>query len=91
MGASDVSPDGSLPTLEDWVEDICAVLDDVGFDRVAVLGPGPGCSIAVMFAAKHPARQSALMLVNGTHHRTAGMTFEEKEGLIALVAGAWVK
>src|SRR3954466_10625615 len=56
MGASDPKPGGSLPTLEDWSEDIRAVLDAVGIERAAVVGLGPGSPIAIAFAATHPAR-----------------------------------
>ena len=88
-GASDPMPGGSLPTVEDWSEDIRAVLDAVGIDRAAVVGLGPGSPIAIVFAATHPARTSALVLVNGSHFRTDGMTPEAREAFIEFASSGW--
>jgi class 3 adenylate cyclase len=64
MGSSDsIAPDeGRL--IESTVDDMIAVLDEIGCDRVVVLGAmGPP---ALQFAATHPERTSALVLINPT-------------------------
>ena len=87
-GASDPMPGGSLPTVEDWSDDIRAVLDAVGIDRAAVVGLG-GFADRDVFSATHPARTSALVLVNGSHFRTDGMTPEAREALIEFASSGW--
>jgi class 3 adenylate cyclase len=63
VGMSDPLP-GELPTLEEWVDDVVAVLDAVGAEQATVIGKGSGGPMAAMFAASHPDRVSALVLVN---------------------------
>ena len=89
MGASDPAPAGTLPTLEEWVDDITVVLDAEGIERPAVIGLAPGAPIAIMFAATRPERTSALVLVNGSHHRTAGMAPDVKAQILEAVLQAW--
>ena len=88
MGASDPTPDGGLPTLEDWVEDARTVLDEVGIARAAVIGLAPGSPIAILFAATHPERTTSLVVVNGSH-KPAGMTREFTEGAIQRARDGW--
>jgi len=65
-GSSDhVAPD-ALATLEDWADDIATVMDAVGSERAALVGSTVGCPIAILFAATHPERTSALVVINGT-------------------------
>jgi len=66
MGASDRMPRDVVPTWEDWTEDVRAVLDDVGTDRVAIVSGRDAGPIAVLFAAVHPERVRALVLTNTT-------------------------
>lgn len=64
-GLSDPVPFGGLPTLEEWMDDLTAVLDAVGSRETAILS-GVGASyLALLFAATHPQRTSALALVDG--------------------------
>src|SRR5690349_1511845 len=64
-GASDpVTPD-ALPTLEQWADSIAGVLDDLG-SREATLVTYPGAiATAALFAATHPSRTAALVVLNG--------------------------
>ncbi len=64
-GASDPVPLGALPTLEEWSDDIRAVMDTVGSERAAILGVTGGSIMAAIFAAVHPERTAALVLVGG--------------------------
>ena len=64
-GLSDPVPLGGMPTLEEWMDDIRAVLDAVGSRRAALLS-GIGASyLTILFAATYPERASALVLVDG--------------------------
>ena len=51
-------------SLDDWVADLEAVVDDLGADRFPLLGVSQGGPVAVTFAARHPERVSKLVLVN---------------------------
>src|SRR5215207_3946296 len=59
-GLSD--PVASAPTLEERADDLRAVMDAAGMERAAVLGVSEGGTMALMFAASHPERTSALVL-----------------------------
>lgn len=64
MGASDPITRESPPTWEDWTDDMQAVLDAVA-SKEAVLFASTDCGpIAILFAAMHPERVSALVLFN---------------------------
>ena len=64
-GVSDPVPLGALPTIEQWTDDIRAVMDAAGFDRAAIFGYGPGNFLAMPFAAAHPERTHALVVAEG--------------------------
>jgi len=87
IGLSDPVPPSQMPTLEERMDDVRAVLDDVGSERAAVLGQGFGCPIAVLFAATHPERTTKLVLYAATAKAGLktdgypwGSTPEEQEG-----------
>ncbi len=63
-GLSDPIPTSSLPTLEEFMADIPAVLDTVGADRPALIANIGGGILAIPFAAAHPERISSLILVD---------------------------
>ncbi|RDH75122.1 hydrolase [Mycolicibacterium moriokaense] len=67
MGASDQVTPGALPTLEQWSDSITAVLDDLG-SREAVLIAFGGALHAALFAATHPSRATALIVLEGYAH-----------------------
>jgi pimeloyl-ACP methyl ester carboxylesterase len=50
-----------VPTLEERIADIRAVLDAVGSERTALLGFSEGGPTCVLFAATWPERTSALI------------------------------
>jgi pimeloyl-ACP methyl ester carboxylesterase len=62
IGLSDRVSLGSVPTLEERIDDIRAVLDDLGVGQAAVLGQGYGSPIGLLFAATYPERTSSLVL-----------------------------
>ncbi len=63
-GVSDPRPEGGPGSLEESIDDIISVATAVGADRTVVLGVGTGGPVACLYAATHPARVSALILVN---------------------------
>jgi pimeloyl-ACP methyl ester carboxylesterase len=85
----------SLPTLEDRMGDLRAVMDAAGFTRPAVLGLSEGSHLAVLLAATHPERVRAMALYGGwaRSRRSSdypwGATQEEDDKLIALVQRHW--
>lgn len=60
IGLSDRAPE--LPILEEQMDDLRAVLDATGSERPALLGISQGGPMAILFAATHPDRTSALVL-----------------------------
>jgi len=59
-GLSDRST--GLPTLEQRMDDVRAVMDAVGLERAALFGMSEGGSMSILFAATYPKRTSALVL-----------------------------
>jgi class 3 adenylate cyclase len=59
-GLSDPVP--GVPTLEERMEDVHAVMDAVGSERAAIFGLSEGGPMAALFAATYPDRVSALIL-----------------------------
>src|SRR5262245_15035189 len=63
-GVSSPLPLNGLPTLERWTDDVLTVLDAVHSPRAVVFGQGAGGAMALLFAATHPERTSALILMD---------------------------
>jgi pimeloyl-ACP methyl ester carboxylesterase len=61
VGMSDRVPGAT--TLEERMDDIRAVMDAVGSERAAVLGESEGGPLGMLFAAAHPERTVALILL----------------------------
>jgi class 3 adenylate cyclase/DNA-binding SARP family transcriptional activator len=64
-GLSDRVAVDRLPTLEERMDDIRAVLDAAGAERAAIAGMSEGAVLAALFAAAHPERAQALVLYGG--------------------------
>src|SRR4029079_3769246 len=52
-----------VPTLEERMDDVRAVMDAVASERAALFGMSEGAAIAAMFAATYPDRVTALVLL----------------------------
>jgi pimeloyl-ACP methyl ester carboxylesterase/class 3 adenylate cyclase len=70
-GLSDPVTPGSPPTLEQWMGDAEAVLDNAGSKQTALLGMAEGGLVMALLAATRPERVTALVLVNTTPSFTA--------------------
>ena len=60
-GLSDPVPESSLPTLEERMDDVRAVMDAAESERAALFGFSEGGNLSVLFAATHPDRTVALV------------------------------
>lgn len=63
-GLSDPVPRDRLPTLEERMDDVQAVLDAVGSDRAALFGTSEAGALNLLYAATYPERAVALVLLN---------------------------
>jgi class 3 adenylate cyclase len=53
---------GDVPTLETRMDDVRAVMDEVGSERAVLMGISEGGPMSIVFAATYPERASALIL-----------------------------
>ena len=60
-GLSDPVPESRLPTLEERMDDVRAVMDAAGSERAALFGFSEGGNLSVLFAATYPERTVALV------------------------------
>ena len=88
-GASDPITPGALPTLEQWADSITAVLDALGSREAVLLASDGGFATGALFAATHPSRTTALVVLEGyarIAERTDGVDLKE---IVAGMLAAW--
>jgi class 3 adenylate cyclase len=61
-GAGLSDPWDGLPTLEDQIDDVLAVMDAAGSERATLMGSLEGGPLAMLLAAAHPQRVESLIL-----------------------------
>lgn len=90
-GISDPLPADLPPTWEDWLDDILAVIDDVGARDVVLLAERDAASASMLFASSHPERVRALILCNtSARFRVApGYPCGESHDRAAELPAAW--
>ena len=92
-GSSDHVPSDTLASLETWAEDIVTVMDAVGSKRAGVLGAMTGVPIVTLFAATHPERTGALVLLNPSRSLAygdlPGLGFQELEDTMTAFKETW--
>jgi class 3 adenylate cyclase len=94
-GASDPLPSMDEFGWETWAEDTSAVLDAVGSERAAVFACADACPAAMLLAATHPERVSALVLVGAVARYTQasdypyGMSPADIPRFAAQIADMW--
>jgi pimeloyl-ACP methyl ester carboxylesterase len=92
-GLSD--PVAELPTLEQRMDDVRAVMDAVGSKSAALLGVSEGGPMCGLFAATYPEKAEALVMI-GTYAKRVrsddypwGATREEREAFDAEIVRGW--
>jgi pimeloyl-ACP methyl ester carboxylesterase len=86
-GLSD--PFGSAPTLEQFADDLDAVLDATGSERCALLGTSEACRTAVLYAATRPERVTALALLGASTRGVDAVTDEVHDAILDGIENAW--
>ncbi|HET7875285.1 MAG TPA: adenylate/guanylate cyclase domain-containing protein [Methylomirabilota bacterium] len=96
-GLSDPVALDQLPTLEERMDDVRALMDAAGSERAALLGTSEAGALNLLFAATHPDRTAALILVN-SYARLAwsedypwGIRPGDAQGLLRAVEEGWGK
>jgi DNA-binding winged helix-turn-helix (wHTH) protein/pimeloyl-ACP methyl ester carboxylesterase len=94
-GLSDRVPLSGLPTLEQRMEDVHAVMDAVGSERAVLMGVSEGGPMCSLFAATYPERTSALIMI-GTYAKRIrsedypwAPTAEQREKFFELMQREW--
>jgi pimeloyl-ACP methyl ester carboxylesterase len=94
-GLSDRVPDDQLPSHEERMDDIRAVMDAAGCERAAFLGVSEGGGLAVLFAATYPQRTNALVLFGAFAKRIWSADYpwaptpEQREREYEIIAREW--
>lgn len=87
-GLSDRVPLDRLPSLEDRMDDVRAVMDAVGSERATLFGLSEGGPMSILFAATYPARVERLVLYGAFAKR---LTAEADGGaaMVKLIQSSW--
>jgi class 3 adenylate cyclase len=94
-GMSDPVPASELPTLEQRMDDVRAVIDAVGWERAAIFGASEGGNMSMLFAATYPERTIALCTFGSTAKRICSAEYpwapswEERLEAFAHVERQW--
>ncbi|MEZ5428304.1 MAG: alpha/beta fold hydrolase [Pyrinomonadaceae bacterium] len=94
-GLSDRVPLSELPTLEQRMEDVHAVMDAVGSERAVLIGVSEGGPMCSLFAATYPEKTNALVMI-GTYAKRIrdddypwGVSSEDREAFFELMRREW--
>jgi pimeloyl-ACP methyl ester carboxylesterase/DNA-binding winged helix-turn-helix (wHTH) protein len=94
-GLSDRVPINQLPTLEQRMDDVRAVMDAVGSERAALCGVSEGGPMCSLFAATYPEKTLALVMI-GTYAKRIrdaeypwGPTAEQREQFFEVMRKHW--
>ncbi len=68
-GLSDRVPTDQLPTLEQRMDDLRAVMSSVGSDRAVLCGVSEGGPMSALFAATYPEKTTALIMIGSYARR----------------------
>ncbi len=94
-GLSDRVPNDKLPTLEERIDDLRAVMDAIGSERAAVFGFSEGGNLSALFAATYPERTTALVMFGTFAKRIWSPDYpwapksEDREREYAVVEDEW--
>jgi class 3 adenylate cyclase len=81
---------GGVPHLDQRMDDIRAVMDAVGFKRANLIGISEGGAMCQLFAATHPARVDAMVLI-GTYvsYRESVLSGDRLDHFLRLIDSHW--
>ena len=89
-GLSDRVSLAELPTLEQRMDDVRAVMDAVGSERAALMGMSEGGSMCALFAATYPERTTALVLyAANARHPAHDLTAEQLQPILDAFERSW--
>jgi pimeloyl-ACP methyl ester carboxylesterase len=94
-GLSDPVPVSQLPTLEERLDDVRAVMDAAGSERAVLLGISEGGPLCTLFAATYPERTEALVMIGSYARRLVdhdypwGKTHEAHEAFCDTLLRDW--
>jgi len=83
-------------SIDTWVRDLETVVDSLGIERFALLGPSQGAAIGVSYAIRHPERVTHLILYGGYikgrfQRQPKPRQLEEANAMIELIRAGWGK
>lgn len=94
-GLSDRVPLSELPTLEQRMEDVHAVMGAVGSERAVLIGVSEGGPMCSLFAATYPEKTTALVMI-GTYAKRIrdddypwAPTLEQRDAFFELMQREW--
>ena len=94
-GLSDRVSLDALPTLEQRMDDVRAVMDKVGSKRAAICGVSEGGAMSALFAATYPERTAALAMIGSYSKRIRdesypwGPTAAERDEFLEEIREHW--
>ncbi len=94
-GLSDPVPVAQLPSLEQRLDDVRAVMDAVGSERAVLLGVSEGGPLCSLFAATYPEKTEALVMIGSYARRLRdedypwGPTREERDAFCDEMVAEW--
>ena len=94
-GLSDPVPIAQLPTLEQRLDDVRAVMEAAGSERAVLLGVSEGGPLCSLFAATYPHKTEALIMIGSYARRLQdidypwGMSREEHKRFCQAILDGW--
>src|SRR5262245_10670574 len=94
-GLSDAVPVTELPTLEQRLDDVRAVMDAVGSERAVLIGVSEGGPLCSLFAATYPEKTEALIMIGSYARRLRdvdypwGPTREQRDAFLQTIVDEW--
>jgi pimeloyl-ACP methyl ester carboxylesterase len=94
-GLSDPVPLSQLPTLEQRMDDVRAVMDAAGSTRAVLVGVSEGGPLCTLFSATYPEKTAALVAIGSYARRLKdvdypwGQTLEQREAFCRIILEEW--
>jgi pimeloyl-ACP methyl ester carboxylesterase len=94
-GRSDPVPVSAMPSLEQRLDDVRAVMEAAGSERAVLVGVSEGGPLCSLFAATYPSRTEALIMIGSYARRLRdsdypwGPTIEERDRFCQMLVEQW--